>query len=276
MAKKNRYKNPQTQKGRKDVSLFLRASVRSLAVLAIFSTAFYGITAGGHITDPNSVLYNVSGRVAGQFGYAAREIRIAGLKRQKPQAVLRAINVLPNDSLIGFRAAQAKSVLELVDWVKKAEVRRIYPNQLEIDIEERVPFAIWQRDGEFYVIDKNGAAFTSVDPSQEKDLLVVTGEGAHKKVFELVNHLEAHSGLKSLIIAAGRVGQRRWNLYLRGGLKVMLPENRLAEGLNRLDRLEKATGLFDKDVAVIDLRLAGQTSVSVGRDISKEIKVSQR
>ncbi len=276
MAKKNRFKKTANKIGKKDVSLVWRIGARSFSVGAVFATVFYGITTGGHITDPNSLLFNVQGRLAGQFGYAAQDIRIAGLKRQSASSVLRAIKVLPNDSLIGFNAGKARATLEKVDWVKKAEVRRVYPNQLEIDVVERVPFAIWQRDGEFYVIDKFGSAFTSIEPGEVKGLIVVTGEGAHKKVFDLVNHMEAHRGLRSKIAAAGRIGGRRWNLYLKSGLKVMLPEKGLASSLVRLDRLESDVGVFDKAVASVDLRFGDRVIVSPIRDESKRIKVSQK
>ncbi len=276
MAKRNRFKKGAGNPAKKDISLIWRVGARGFAVSAIFATAMYGIIAGGHITDPNSVLYNVQGKVAGQFGYAAQDIRIAGLKTHSPASVLKAIRILPNDSLIGFNANAARSVLEKVDWVKKAEVRRIYPNQLEIDIVERLPFAIWQRDGEFYVIDKFGAAFTSLDTSDVKGLIVVTGEGAHKSVFDLVNYIEAHSGLKSKIVAAGRIGDRRWNLYLKNGLKVMLPEKDVARGLARLKNLQAELDIFNKAVGLVDLRLSDRVVISPLENVKKQVKVSQR
>jgi len=276
MAKRNRYKQAADKTGKKDVSLLWRFGARASGVSAIFATVLYGLVVGGHITDPNSLLYNIQGKVAGQFGYAARDVTIAGLKNRQPVAVLKAIGIKPNDSLIGFDANAARGVLEKVDWVKKAEVRRIYPNQLEIDIVERVPFAIWQRDGEFYVIDKFGAAFTSLEASDVEGLIVVTGEGAHKKVFELVNHLEAQSGLQSKIAAAGRIGDRRWNLYFKSGLKVMLAEKDLAQGLARLKKLQDDVGIFDKAIATVDLRFGDRVVISPLEGVKNKIRVSQR
>ena len=70
MVKRNRFKKGADKTAKKDISLVWRAGARSLSVAAIFATAMYGIIAGGHVTDPNSVLFNVQGRIAGQFGYA--------------------------------------------------------------------------------------------------------------------------------------------------------------------------------------------------------------
>ncbi len=276
MAKRNRYKPTVGKSGKKDVSLIWRFGARTSGVGAIFAMVLYGTVAGGYVTDPNSPLYNIQGKVAGQFGYAARDVTIAGLQKHSASSVLKAIRVKPNDSLIGFDANAARAVLEKVDWVKKAEVRRIYPNKLEIDIIERLPFAIWQRDGEFYVIDKFGAAFTSLEASDVKGLPVVTGEGAHKKVFELVNYLEAQSGLQSQFVAAGRIGDRRWNLYLNNGLKVMLPEKGLAQSLNRLKKLQDEVGIFDKAVAIVDLRFDDQVVISPLKSVDGKIRISQR
>ena len=265
-----------------------RGLTRICGVGVIFATIAYGLEAGGHITNPNSPLFNIRGQIAAEFGYAAQDIRIAGLKRQRPAAVLNAISVRPNDSLIGFKAGDAKAVLEKVDWVQKAEVRRIYPNQLEIDIVERVPFAIWQREGEFYVIDKHGAAFTSIDPRDVKGLILVTGEGAQKEVFNLVNHIEAHLALKSKIVAAGRIGKRRWNLYLANGMKVLLPQDiqntdvkdgqrsGLKTGLKRFVAFNKSVDLENKAVASVDFRFEGRVIISPLKTKKDRVKVSQR
>ena len=55
-----------------------------------------------------------------------------------------------------------RRLLENLDWVATATVQRSFPNQLEISVEERVPFAVWQRAGAYYVIDRSGSAMSNV------------------------------------------------------------------------------------------------------------------
>ena len=263
-------------RGRRDVALIWRALVRAGAVGVLGLSVFGGIIAGGHVTNPNSPLYNISGRIAGKFGQAAQKITISGLVNQKPAAVLNVIGIKPNDSLIGFDTGRARGLLQNIDWVKRAEIRKVYPNQLEIDITERVPFAVWQRDGEFYVIDKEGLAFASVDPGSVPGLLLVTGEGANKQVRSLVNHLEAIKGLRSRVRAAGRVGKRRWNLYLKGGIKVLLPETGVKQALVRYMALSKRYQLAAKAVASVDLRNSGEVVIALLKARSGQVKLSQK
>ena len=93
-----------------------------------------------------------------------------------------------------------------------------------------MPFAVWQRAGAYYVIDRSGAAMSNVTPGKLPALPLVTGEGAQFEVAGLVNQLEVSPDLSSKIRGAARVGQRRWNLYLDNGVTVLLPEKRCGGG----------------------------------------------
>ena len=68
----------------------------------------------------------------------------------------------PGGSLIGFDAAVARRILENLDWIETAKVQRLFPNQLDIFVREREPFAIWQRGQAYYVIDKSGTAMSGL------------------------------------------------------------------------------------------------------------------
>lgn len=233
---------------------WLRGGVRAAAAAFLLITLAHGLSLGGHLSA-SSEQPRALGRVASWMGYAADHIRIAGLKRQRPEAVLNVIGVTPGASLIGFDAAQAKSLLENIDWVATADVRRIFPNQLEISISEREPFALWQREGRYYVIDQTGAAM-SMDPQGfAGQLPLVAGEGAQQAVAGLVNDLESYPGLRSRMVAAARVGQRRWTLYFAHGLRAELPEEGNGAALGRLDQLAREQGVLDKGIDRIDLRL---------------------
>ncbi len=222
----------------------------------------YGVISGGHLDSADSRLATLPGSVAGYFGYAANEIHISGLQWQTPQAVLAAIGVTPRAALVGFEPARARRLLENLDWVKTAHVQRLFPNQLEINIVERQPFAVWQREGRFYVIDEAGVALTSVNVADVPGLPVVTGEGAQSAAAQLVNQLEAHPGLRSKVMAAGRIGARRWNLYLTGTVKVLLPEHGVEKALAVLSDLNDRYRILDKRVGTIDLRVEGSVVFS--------------
>ena len=238
----------------------LRMLVRGLAASFLMTTLLYGLIQGGHLSD--HPLYRLIDRTAVTLGFAAEHIRISGLKTQTPETVLSILGIAPGASLMDFDAAQAEKRLAQVDWVARAQVRRIFPNQLEIEITERVPFAIWQRGGQYFLIDRTGAVIGFDPKPYAGKLLLVSGEGAQLAVEALVNHLESNPGLKSRLVAASRVGGRRWNLYFPQGVKVLLPETGEAEALAELERLEQGRGILEKAVSLIDLRLADRMVIT--------------
>ena len=256
--------------------LSVRIAARSLAVAFLGTTIGYGLVIGNHLGDNGAVPRHLMARLAGEFGYAAQTVRISGLSHHTREAVLQAIDVEPGGSLIGFDPLNARRLLENLDWVKSATVQLIYPNQLQVNLTERVPFAIWQRDGLYYVIDATGSAISSLNPLNFSKLLLVTGEGAQMSAKDLVNHLEARPQLLSRVKAAARVGNRRWNLYLANGTKVLLPEENTDRALARLVDAERRYGLDAKDVGRIDLRIDGQITLAPITPVSPEIKVSRR
>lgn len=258
-------------------SLRVRVAARVGAVLFLGFTVMHSVSVGGYLSYEGSPWLKIPGKLSGLIGMAADDIRIQGLVNQEPEKLLAALGIKPGASLIGFDADKAKQLLENLDWVSAATVQRHFPNQLEISVAERVPFAIWQRDGSYYVIDQSGSAMSNVTPSQLEGLLLVTGEGAQFAAQELVNQLEVTPNLLLRVKAAARVGQRRWNLYLDNGITIQLPERDVEAALARLDALDTSQQLLSKGIRNVDLRLSGRVIVGVAEVAADQsvVKVSQ-
>ncbi len=87
------------------------------------------------------------------------------------------------------------------------------------------------------------------------DLPLVVGAGAPEAATALLDALAAQPTLKPRVMAAVRVGERRWNLRMKNGTDVMLPEGADAPALARLAELQAADALLDRPLAVVDMRL---------------------
>jgi cell division protein FtsQ len=233
-----------------------RFAVRSGAVSMLAAVIGYGLLAGDHLNDPSGGTRGLAAQVSSYFGYAAEDLRIHGLERMPPEAVMKAIGVMPGGSLLGFDANHARRILLNLDWVKQASVRVLPPNRLEVEVSEREPFAVWQRDGLYYVIDREGMAMASFDARRFAGLMLVSGDGAQEEVSQLVNQLEAWPALQSQVKAAARVGNRRWTLHFAGGRRALLPETGVEAALARLADLEARHRVLESGIREIDLRLA--------------------
>ncbi len=67
--------------------------------------------------------------------------------------------------------------------------------------------------------------------------------------------------MRAHVVAAVRVGQRRWNLTLRNGCDVMLPEGEEPAALHRLALLQRDQQLLVRPLAAIDMRLGDRLVV---------------
>jgi cell division protein FtsQ len=65
------------------------------------------------------------------------------------------------------------------------------------------------------------------------------------------------------------VSHRRWDLFLDNGVQVMLPEVEPLKAAQKLQDLDKKSGLLDRDLTVVDLRLPDRVAIRLSDDAAK-------
>jgi cell division protein FtsQ len=78
-------------------------------------------------------------------------------------------------NLLAVDVDQVESVLESLPWISKAEVSRDWPNRLLINLQEKTPVALLNRDSGLFYLDNKGEIIAAVGPSQDLDFPVITG-----------------------------------------------------------------------------------------------------
>ncbi|MEM7426343.1 MAG: cell division protein FtsQ/DivIB [Pseudomonadota bacterium] len=248
----------------------VHATFDALSALFLCVAVVYSLWLGGQFQQAGSPYKLALDGLSGVVGLSAREIQIDGLKNVQSRHVLEAISVHEGSSLIGFDAVAARRQLADLDWVVEATVQRLFPNRLHVTVKERRPYAIWQENKRFHVIDDSGQVMSKLDPKKWSHLPVVAGEGAQQAAAELINQLEAHSSLRLPVRAAARVADRRWTLYLANGIKVLLPARDVPGALQRLAELENGQGILGRDIASIDLRLEDRIALRLSERAARD------
>lgn len=192
-------------------------------------------------------------------GLTVHDIRIEG-REKTPEPLLRAaLGVSPGDKLLGFSLEAARARIEGLTWVQRATVERRLPGTVVVMLEERRPFAVWQNNGKFVLIDRNGQVVVQQDPGKDATafatLPLVVGPGAPESAAALLDLLTQFPAVRSRVVAAVRVSERRWNLRLNNGADVLLPEGAELAALNRLSELQNTQAVLDRPVQALDMRL---------------------
>ncbi len=188
-------------------------------------------------------------------GLAVDDVLVEGRSRTPAGDVLAALSVGRRTPMLAFDPAAARARLTALPWVSDARVERRLPDLIYVRLEERRPLALWQLRGRLSVIDTDGRVIEGADAARFAELPLLVGEGAPERAGSLLALLQRAPELADQVIAAVRVGARRWNVVLQGEIEVRLPEVGAAEAWLQLAELVRDEGLLERDVVTIDLRL---------------------
>ena len=245
-----------------------RAGVAA-TVLMLLGSAVFGIVRGGHVDELTSALSDTRNAIANSAGFRITAVAINGRKQLSQDEVLAIGGVNGRSSLLFLDAAAVRDKLKANPWIADATVLKLYPGELQIDISERSAFALWQQDGRLSVIADDGAVLEPYLSRRFISLPLVVGKGAETHARDFLALLARYPQVRSVTKAAIYVGARRWNLRLKDGLDVRLPENDVGNALANLSKLDKEDKLFSRDIVAIDLRLPDRLTVQLSDDAAK-------
>lgn len=229
-----------------------------LAIAFLASVGAYGSVVGGEYADLVANEGSLPDLVARAFGFGLEAITISGERELTEKEILRAAGIGPRNSLIFLDARRLRASLQTLPLVKEASISKLYPNRLLIEIEERRPFALWQKDGRVQVVAEDGTPIDSLHDGRFSDLPLVVGEGANERLSDYVALLEAAGDLRARIRAGIFVANRRWTLKMANGVEVALPELDPRGAIAQLAQLQRDARVLDKDIVSIDLRVKGR------------------
>jgi cell division protein FtsQ len=231
------------------------------SVLFLGSAVLYGAIIGGQTGRLLDAAVTSVERLAVAVGFGVKRVTVEGQENATDTAITAALAAGPETLMLAFDTDAAKQRLESVPWIRHAQVMRLLPSTLQVVIEEREPYAMWQNQGKTFVVDEHGVVLAPALPQAYPELPLVVGEGAGKHAAELYATLEPYHELRSKMLAALRVGDRRWTLKLRTGTEIMLPDGNIEMALQSLTELQSKRGVLERDFAAIDMRLLDRITV---------------
>lgn len=248
------------------LALFLRRhkrAMKSIAVLGVVGVAGWFFVSS-HRGD--AILFPLKKEIETLIPLKVTQIRIEGENLTSHQTIRQALGIAVGDPMLGFDVKGARERLNALPFVEDATVERRFSGAIIVHLTERPPFAVWQHKGQFVLIDRDGnpvpdKGMTSKDAQAFLQLPLVVGEGAEHAAAELLDAMTKAPDVKSRLTAATLVGMRRWNLTLKDGAIVYLPEAAEPQALTKLEELQQRMDLLDRPVEVIDMRLPDRLTI---------------
>jgi cell division protein FtsQ len=249
---------PQTQPNPKSprTSLLRRVKIALISLVSIAVASTVGVAMMDQETLHHDLL-----KLTADAGLTLEVVQLSG-RAHTPQDTLLAVTDLEiGTPILGIDLRQLHSKISKIGWVDDAIVERRLPGIIRISLRERVPIALLQNDGKHKLIDHSGAIIDGADPSQFTHLTVVAGKNAARHADAILSILKTEPELFSEVWAVNYKSQRRWDVHLKNGMEVRLPEIDSISAWSRLAIIERKKQIMDRDLAVIDLRVPQQLVV---------------
>jgi len=210
----------------------------------------------------------------GQMGFVVHNIQLTGLKQVDRDTVYRIVSEAHGQDMPLVDLAKLRAELLQLGWIEDARVSRRLPDTLAIDLVERVPSAVLQRNQQLFLIDDKGHVLSAVDPhTMPVSLPLVIGDGVEGHIGQLRDLIASQAPLKQLIEGATWVGQRRWDLRFQSGETLSLPEGDKAalDALALFAKKDQEARLLGQGYVHIDMRDPTRMVVRTSRDPGSKI-----
>jgi cell division protein FtsQ len=237
--------------------------------LFLLASAGYGVVCGDLGPVIAEELRDLRDATANAFGLRITSISLAGQDHVTQNEIFNAAGVTARSSLLFLNAAAARAQLKANPWIEEAKVAKYFPGRLHIEITERKAFALWQKDRKISVISEDGIVLEPYLTSQFSSLPLVVGVGAERKAWELLALIDKYPALRAQVYASVFIAERRWNLKLKNGIEVKLPESEFERALDTLVALDREKNLLSRDIVAVDLRLPDRVTVKLSEEAAQ-------
>ena len=141
--------------------------VTALAVLLFAIAQYTGVTAAA---------YQQYAALAAKAGFQVQRVEVTGMERVDQVRVYQLVLAEKDRAMPLVDIDKVRADLLKYGWIKDARVARRLPDTLAVEIVERKPAAIWQRNGKYSLIDANGIVLQNVAAGQGGDLPTLNGD----------------------------------------------------------------------------------------------------
>ena len=149
------------------------------------------------------------------------------------------------------------NVLKKKNLIKKFIITKTSKNLIKIKIEEKNIIGLLKIENNDYLIDEfDNKIETKITPNLFH-LPIFVGKNSNKNASVILNLIK-ESDINLNYLSFSFVDQRRWNINLKNGVKILLPETKVLDTLKLLNKVVSKYNILNGNFIEIDLRIYGK------------------
>ncbi|PYE82519.1 cell division protein FtsQ/DivIB [Pseudoroseicyclus aestuarii] len=156
-------------------------------------------------------------------------------------------------------------------------VLRVRPGgTLAVHVTPRTPVAVWRNVDGLRLVDGSGVMTGMIrGRSDRADLPLIAGDGAREHIDEALALFAAAEPISARVRGLVRMGERRWDMVLDGGLRILLPTEQPVAALDRVLALNQAEEVLSRDIVAVDMRNGHRPTVRMSEPALVRVRRAQ-
>ena len=213
----------------------------------------------------------------GDHFFEIRVVEITRTDRISRDEVLAMLDLEPGRGLLLVDLVQAQRALETHPWIRRATVRRVFPDTLVVELDEREPVAVLKTGagGREFLLDREGTLISEGVPAADEGLPILTGVEYTDAILgsgETAARVRSGIALAGLLDRSG-VGRTEVDLRRPGDLVAYYSGLRLRFGEGDLgDKVDRYRQVSDR---VVD-RWVAQAKASPARQVEVDLRFQDK
>ena len=183
-----------------------------------------------------------------------KNIEVLGLNEDINQKITNDLIFLKFQNLFSLKSPQIKKIIDTNNSVENYTVFKKFPSTIVIKIEETKILANLYKDSSNYFFGSNGKLIKAKNKKKDKPSLF--GDFTSKEFLKLKKMIDKsklkYTDIKNIYF----FNSKRWDIELRNGLLIKLPEKKLLESLDLSIELILSNNF--KNIRIIDTRVNNQ------------------
>tara|TARA_B100001123_G_C15297812_1_gene1019880 strand:+ start:1520 stop:2206 length:687 start_codon:yes stop_codon:yes gene_type:complete len=193
--------------------------------------------------------------------FDVKSIKIINNEKIKPDVIEEKLKKIYGQNIFFIKTSEIEKVTRNIIYLQSIEVKKKYPNTLIVKVFETSPLAILLKNSDYYILDSGAnLILINADSVTNYNYPHIFGKNSEKYFLNFLKLLKENNfpiiDIKSYYYF--QIG--RWDLQLKDGLLIRLPNNMIKNAI------EKSVELLNKDdfknYEVIDLRINGRIIVN--------------
>ncbi len=258
--------------------LMLTPHFRRLVKVGVPALVVFGLIAGWTAREANRQM------IANAYNNAKSQIQQRDEFMVKVMAVDGADDRLSNDirtvlplefpkSNFDLDLEEMRQTVAALPAVAEATLRVRPGGILQVNVTQRIPVAVFRAPEGLKLIDSEGVLIQNIIARADRsDLPLITGDGARDALAEGLEIYSVAGPLMPRMRGVVRMGERRWDVILDSGQRILLPTAEPVDAFQRVVAMNQAQDLLERDIVVVDMRNPARPTIRLNEQAMANLR----